>query len=680
VLALLAALVVIDMRNRRQQQQLTIRPSFERVAGPSGSANIDIPKDADSAPEPAQDKNRWRFYLFGLLAAGVFGTLAAKLWSLQLLSGDRYILEAEQNRRSTVKIPAMRGRLLDRKGRELVGNRPTLIVSAPKSAADDRNLVHRLSLVLGIPKGVIRQKLLDDRVLATANRILARDVSMRAAAYIQTHPHLFKGITVEASATRFYPFGSLAAHVLGYSGPVTQEELQAAPDDSGLDIDDSIGKAGAEYAFQSYLAGTKGKRVFQVDVHGNPVKLIEEVAPINGEDVCLTIDLDLQKACDRILPQIIASAHTIGRQWCNAGALVALDIETGGILAMSSYPTYRPESFTQGISQDLYDELSSKESDYPLINRVTSGLYPAASTFKAFVSMAGFKHGLIEPHSTAYCKGFWDEYGSQWAQRCWCYPDGHGTMDYEESINISCDIFWYDLAATFYRRWQQMPGEQPDRPNEFQEVLREWGFGSRTGLDGLYEEPGRVPDAAWKRETFWATPEVYDWYPGDMTNISIGQGDLLVTPLQICNGYAGIARRRMLKPHVFHRVLDEHGNIKVSYEVRESDIQPTFEMKDIQRLEEGLRRVVERYGGPFHDIPVTIYGKTGTGEIASAKQACSWFVSYAPAEDPKYCIACLVEQGGAGNSVAMQAVQQVWAALYGIDIGPVQAGLGTAER
>ena len=682
VVTLIALAVFMELRNRKTKD-LVVQRSFEPVAGLSGSANIDIPKESELSPEPAQDKNRWRFYLFGLLATGVFGSLLAKLWSLQLLSGDYYKQQALENRRQSVPIPAIRGRLLDRKGIELVGNRPTLIVTAPKSVSDDRNLVHRLSLVLGVPAGVLRQKLLDDRLAATAQRILATDVSMRAASYIQTHPHLFAEITIKDSSARYYPFGTLAAHVLGYIGPVTQDELDAAAAteaDSDLSGDDFIGKVGAEWVFQDKLKGTKGEQIYQVDAYGNPTKLLEETAPVNGADVCLTIDFDIQRATDRILREIIASARDIGRQYCNAGALVAIDIEDGGILAMSSWPTYSPEAFTNGISQDLWDSLTREDADNPLLNRVTMGLYPAASTFKAFTSLAGFHYGLIDDHSSCYCSGYWTEFGTDWGQKCWIYPYGHGRLDFEDSVNQSCDIFFYDLAAAFYNRWELMPEDKPERFNELQTHLRSWGFGSLTGLDGLSEAPGRVPDAKWKREAFADTPEDYDWWPGDMTNVIIGQGDILVTPLQLCNGYAGIARRKMLKPHIFHREIDAEGHTLESYEIRESDIQPEFDLNNVLRLEEGFRRVVARNGGPFNKLPVSVLAKTGTGETTSKPETYSWFVAYAPADDPKYCVACVVEQAGTGDSVAMQAVQHTLATIYGVDIGEVHAGKGTGER
>jgi len=679
VVSLVVLAFIADMYNR-QSRDLVVKRSFVPVAGPSGSANIDIPKEEELTAEPAQDKNRLRFYIFGILTGTIFSSIVAKLWSLQLLSGDYYTELAEINRTSSVAIPAIRGRLLDRKGREMVGNRPTLIVTAPRSVADDRNLVHRLSLVLGIPSGVIRQKLLDDRLEMTAQRVLATDVSMRAAAYIQSHPHLFEDITVKDSAARYYPFDSRAAHVLGYIGPVTADELKAAGDDSELTGEDFIGKTGAEYAFERYLAGKKGQLVYKRDVYGAPTALLQEIPPVNGLDVCLTIDLDLQRATDKILREIIASARENGWKYCDAGALVAMDIEDGGILAMSSFPTYNPEAFTNGISQDLWDQLTSTEANNPLMNRVTTGRYPAASTFKAFTSLAGFHAGLIDDHSTCYCTGYWDYYGTQWGWRCWIYEwGGHGLLDFEESVNQSCDVFFYDLAAAFYERWEVLEEDVLERENELQEYLRSWGFGSVTGLDGLGESAGRVPDAAWKREVFADTPEDYDWWPGDMTNMIIGQGDLLVTPLQICNGYAGIARRKMLKPHIFHRTLDVHGNTLESYDVRESDQQPEFEEKDVLRLEEGFRRVVARNGWPFNEFPVTILAKTGTGEVAAEadKGTCAWFVAYAPADNPKFCVASVIERAGTGDSSAMQAVQHTLAAIYDVDIGEIRAGKST---
>ncbi|MCL1880190.1 MAG: penicillin-binding protein 2 [Actinomycetia bacterium] len=671
VFALVVAATVLFLRHHGQKEKkIVVKQSFGRHSTREG-VGIDIPKDMESVSESQREQGKGRIYLFSLAIAAIIGTLMVKLWSLQLLSGDRYTQEAEQLMHRDVPTPAVRGRILDRNGKELVGNRASLSVIAPRKVADDRNLVYRLSLVLGIPKGILRLKLLDEMVAAQSDRVLATEVPLRAAAYIKAHPQLFVGVTIDQKVIRHYPHGSLAAHLLGYTAPITEEELKA-PTNSGYENGDLVGRGGAEEAFEDDLVGVKGKRTYQVDAGGNPVALVDEVPSANGHDVSLTIDLDLQKATDRILPAVIASAVSIGRTHCNAGALVCIDIEDGGILACSSWPTYDPSSFVNGISQDLWTSLTNKASDYPMTNRAISGLYPAASTFKAFVSMAGMENGIIKDDTTSYCTGVWTGFSKDWPQKCWLKPPGHGTLGFEEAINHSCDPFFYDVGANFFRIWANQAADA--KQDTFQEYLRTWGFGSKTGLDIPGESTGRVPDAAWKRNFYRETPEQSLWQGGDMTNMSIGQGDILVTPLQICNGYAGIARGgRMLKTHLYRQTLDDTGGVIKEYQVQESDVQPHVTKKHLARLHDGLERVANRLAEDFTKLPVQVACKTGTGEVPP-KETCSWLAAFAPAGKPKYCVACCVEQAGTGDSVALPAVQHTLAAIYGVDLGPVRAG------
>jgi penicillin-binding protein 2 len=312
-----------------------------------------------------------------------------------------------------------------------------------------------------------------------------------------------------------------------------------------------------------------------------------------------------------------------------------------------------------------------------LTNRVTSGQYPAASTFKAFVALAGLEHGIVAGGTQFTCTGFWEDYGEEWGQRCWIYPNGHGTLGLEEAINQSCDVFFYNVGAGFYERWEE--ADDDAKTDDLQDFLKTWGFGSPTGVDIPGEMEGRVPTAAWKREAFSETPEPAQWRPGDMTNMSIGQGDILVTPLQMANGYAGIARKKMLKPHFFHQVLSSAGEVVVASTPEESAVQPTINDAYVARVEDGLRRVVARVGGKFNELPVSVAGKTGTAEVAN-KDDFSWFVGFAPASEPKYCVACLVEQAGDGSSAALLGVQHTLAALYGVDIGEIIVTQGSRER
>ncbi|MDR3052911.1 MAG: penicillin-binding protein 2 [Coriobacteriales bacterium] len=676
VICIAGFFVIRFVRKRRTPQHVgSVQQSFKRlsVLKPNGQ---ELVRNTDNMATPKKTEGRGRFYTFGVIAAAILGTLFVRLWSLQIAETDEYVKQAEENMTSTVSTPANRGRILDRNGIELVGNRPSLAVLASKKVADNRALVQRLSLVLGIPRSVIRAKLLDDTLGVQSDRVIARDCSMRVVSFIKEHPRLFEDVSVETQTVRAYAYGSLAAHILGYTGPVTEENLKESSDYLTYESGDIVGRDGAESRFESVLQGTRGTITYQVDVLGNPLKVLNESLPQSGSDIRLTIDLELQTATDKILADVIASCHAKGHLNANAGALICIDVEDGGILAASSYPSYEPEKFNDGISTDLWEQLTAEESGYPLTNRVLAGLYPAASTFKAFVSLAGLENGVIGWGTEHECTGLWEAYGSTWGQRCWIYPGGHGVLGLEEAINQSCDVFFYSAGAQFYETWYGQP--DAEKTNVFQDYLKSWGFGSQTGIDLPGESAGRVPDAAWKETTFSDTPEEARWQPGDMTNMSIGQGDILVTPLQICNGYAGIARRKMLKPHVLLDVIDPSGQSIISYQPVEPEVQPVFSTEHVERVEEGLRRVVARNSN-FDAFPVEIAGKTGTAEVIG-KDDYSWFVAYAPRENPKYCVACLVEQVGDGSSAGLLGVKHTLAKLYDVDVGEIVVSQDVIER
>lgn len=668
-------LFVRNLRNKRGRQ--SFNREFKRVSQMRAPGSDSI-KRSGKHKQPEKHEGKGRLVSFGILIAGILGTLTVKLWTLQILASDDYTKMAAENMTSKVSVSAIRGRILDRNGEEIVGNRPSLVVKGKKSAADDSSVVHRLSLVLGIPKAVIRRKLLDDTQGVQADREIAHDVDMRAVAFIKEHPNLFPGASVETRTIRSYPHGSLAAHVLGYTGPVTEDDLKRIDGQIKYESGDTIGKDGVELAFENILQGTRGIRTYKVDVNGQPTALLSEEDPLSGNDVRLTLDLKIQKATDKILKNAIASSHDRGFPDANAGALVCIDIEDGGILAASSYPTYNPEDFTGGISTELWEQLTNKDSAFPLTNRVIAGLYPAASTFKAFTSLAGLERGIVKKDTEHTCMGEWYPYEEgKWGQRCWTYPDGHGKLGLEEAINHSCDVFFYNIGRDFYDIWDALP--EDSKVDELQDYLRSWGFGSLTGIDIPGELPGRVPDEKWKKATFVDTPEEALWQPGDMSNMCIGQGDILITPLQLAYGFSGIAGKRLITPHLFNQVIDENGEVVVSFEPKNPQSQPAFKPEHIARVQDGLRRVVIR-NGSFDVLPVEVAGKTGTAEVKAAKADFSWFVGYAPYDKPKYCVACLVEQAGMGSSAAILGVLHTFASIYDTDIGEIQVSEGAHER
>lgn len=670
-------IVVLSVRNKKRKE-LVVKKSFGRSKIPEGVGISDVRKPV-AFDKPEKKEGRGRLFAFGLVIAGIFGTLVMRLWSLQLISSEEYQRQAAENMTSEASIPATRGRILDRNGKELVGNRPSLCVTAARRVASDPLVTHMLSVVLGIPLGEVKRSLLDETQGAQADRTIASDVPMEAVSFIREHQHFFSGVSVVERAIRTYPHGSVAAHVLGYTGIVEQKDLLLPQHGIIYEGGDQIGKDGAEYAFEGILQGIRGSRTYQVDAEGSQLALLSESPPINGSDVCLSIDLDLQIATDKIIEDVIESSHQRGFETADSGALVCLDIKSGGILASTSFPTFFPAEFTNGISAESYEQLTDKKASDPLLNRVIAGRYPAASTFKAFTSLAGLKHGVIKEDTQHTCTGWWDPYGEAWGQRCWIYPNGHGTLGLEEAINQSCDVFFYEVGDAFWKRWESEPeGEKKDI---YQDYIKTWGFGSLTGVDFGGEQAGLVPTPEWKAQAFPETPENAIWQGGDLPNLCIGQGELLVTPLQIANGYAGFARRKMVKPHYFHSVLNEEGNAVITAKTEDSDIQPEIIDRHMARVEDGLRRVIARIGGGFDQIPVEIAGKSGTVEHSDEKEKdSSWFVAYAPANDPLYCVACFVDHAGDGSSAAVLGVQHTLAKLFNVDIGSIAVSQGSREQ
>ncbi len=651
----------IDYRHRQNINRSAAKKMTDAYTGPAP-----IPA-ASSKPGSAEvgttdESIRTRFLAMGAIVVAVIGTLLVKLWSMQILSSDTYSMLAEENRTTTFTTRAVRGRILDRNGVELVGNRATLAVVATSDVANDRNVVHRLSNVLGIPRAAIKQRIQDTSEGAQADRLVADDVPMRAAAFISEHPTAFAGVTIEARSTRTYPNGSLAAHVLGYTGTISEDELETlkTADGNSYESGDVVGKSGAEAAFESVLQGIRGTRTVEVDAQGTVQSLVEEIESRKGNDVMLALDLDAQRVAEQALLAAFEQAKVFGFVKANAGSIVAIDLEDGGVVAMASYPTFDPNQFIGGISSELWDLLNSAASGYPLTNRAISGVYPAASTFKAFSGMAGLKYGYADAKTQWTCEGIWYGFGEQWPKKCWL-ESGHGTLGIIDAYPNSCDVVFYEIAKAFYENIEK-------QPNVLQEDLMSWGFGSKTGIELSGEAAGRIPTAAWKAEYNKDTPESAMWLPGDMANLIIGQGDILITPLQNAVCYSGIALGECLKPHILKSVLSESGEPVISAK-REVFRTPQFEAKNIDLVRQGVHKVTSSYE-QFADFSVDTAGKTGTGEV-TGKDDLGWYVGYGPFDKPKYLVSCCVEQCGGGASICMPAVRKVLASLFDVEDGEI---------
>lgn len=683
VVAILALVAFFMMRSRREQRvdstRKEARTSAASIESVGVSSSLNDPKtgmskahvrSSDSTSGKVSEPVHSRFVVMGVLATGIFSALTAKLWSMQVLSSSAYQSAAASNKYTTVSTPAPRGLIYDSDGVVLVKNRTALAVLADADVIDDHDVMQRLSAVLGIPYNVVRMRIQDTSSGAQSQRVVAEDARLRDVAFIAEHSDAFSGVTVQKRSVRSYPYGALAAHALGYTGKVSDEELANAAKNRDIELGDIVGKSGVEAYYDNYLAGEHGQRTVIADSEGNVVEVESETPALRGSDVYLTIKAPVQYVADKALANLIAPSGIIGQGKGVGGAVVAMDVRDGSILALASYPTYSPASFTGGISQDIWDLYSSSESYYPLLNRTIAGTYPAASTYKAFTTMAGLKYGFADTTRTWNCTGSWDGFNSGDVQHCWLLT-GHGYINLHTAITVSCDTVFYEIAKDFFYAGVSQGGTISD--TAMQEEIAKFGFGQTTGIDLSGEDAGRIPTPEWKAAHWADVPTEAQWRGGDMTNLAIGQGDVLVTPIQMAVAYATIATGRVVKPHLLKEVRNTSDTAAVKAETQVVST-PDLDAEDLDFLRDALNGVAaestalqEAFAN--YDIPITdVVSKTGTGEVAG-KGDVAWYVCYTTPDDPKYLVAVCIEEGGGGAAVAGPVAAEVLNAIYQAEAG-----------
>lgn len=651
-------------RKVAQVNTVGVEPKKQRNGfGGLSATKVQRPQSSTGAPS---DMLRGRFLAMGVLAAAVFGSLTAKLWSMQVLQSSQYATKADENLYTTVYTPAPRGIIYDASGIPLVRNKTTYTVLAAPEVADDHDVIMRLSALLGIPFEVVRQRVLDTAGGAQNNRVVASDVSRRNLAFISEHTSAFPGVTCEARSERTYPFGTLAAHVLGYTGTVSDEELANVEEGRDVQSGDVVGKNGVEASYDNMLAGEHGTRTLLTDAEGNIEEVVSVTDPKRGNDVYLTIKGPVQRVADQIMQEYV-NAGT-----CTAASCVCMDCRNGEVVALSNYPTYNPESFIGGISNEVWEEFNTEESHYPLMDRAIAGTYPAASTFKAFTAMAALTAGVADTSSSYTCTGTWTGFGEQYAQNCWLLS-GHGHQDLISGIANSCDTVFYEIAKGFFDQQESLG------LNSMQDHVREYGFGRQTGIDLAGEAAGRLPTPEWKAEYFKDAPEQGEWQGGDMTNMVIGQGYVLVTPLQICTGYCGIATGKVYRPHVLREVRNSQDEVVVAYEP-EVLYEPDQSEENFATVREGLKQVItiNDYTRFFEGVDYEVAGKTGTAEV-QGKDDYSLFACYAPADNPKYVVAIVCEEGPTTITSSIPMAAEVLKAAMAYDDGSLPDTLTAAD-
>lgn len=600
----------------------------------------------------------------GIFAGTVIGALFMRLWNMQVISSSSYTEQAEKNRTRSISTHAARGRILDRNGAVLVGNRPSLVVLAEQSVLEDEAELHILAALIGIPKAVLRLKIEDSSQGLQRGRVIAVDVSRRVVSFINAHPSLFDGVSIEARSQRSYPLGSLAGQVLGYTGVITSEQLKASQDnqDEGkitYEPGDVVGQSGIEASYENVLQGIKGEQVVFVDADGNIVNHSSSVEAQSGSDVVLTLDADIQKAAEDSLSSTIKRLQEHGKPDCFGGCAIAMDVTNGEIIAMASAPSFSPNMFVGGISSDDWDMLSSKSSHNPLLNRGIGGQYPSASTIKPLSALAALNEGIATPQSSYICTGYWTGFGAAFGQYCWLHT-GHGPMTLQTGITHSCDVVFYEVGKGFF---------YSSNKDGLQQMFKKWGLGSKSQIDLPGELQGRIPDEAWKREYFASYPDdAKAWQGGDNTNLAIGQGDLLVTPLQMLCVYAGIANRGSIpQPHLMKSIKSTSNSGSIIDYKCSTRISVDEKDEYMDLIQRGLYGVIyeesQAQASHFTNMKEKVAGKTGTAET-SHETPTGWFIAYAPYDNPRYVVASVLENSGFGSDGAMYVVRDILGALY----------------
>jgi penicillin-binding protein 2 len=610
--------------------------------------------------------------------AFLFASLVTRLWFLQVLAAEQYRERAEGNSVRITPIPAPRGRILDRNGEPLVDNVETtqILIDKDKVPADRiEPLLARLSELLDVPVGQLRDRYEDPDYLPYQPVPVAEDVPEDVIYYLEEHQEEYPAVGYAVVAARRHVQGNLAPHVLGYLGQISPEELED-PSFSDYLPGQLVGRGGVEQAYEEELRGIDGKMTEIVDADGDVQESLGKDEPAAGNDLITAIDADIQQLAQETLDLAVSDARNIVDEEsglylrANAGAVLVMDPNTGHVLAMASYPSYDPGVFGGGLNEREFRALTRPSANFPLTNRAISGLYPPGSTFKPFVAAAALKAGYARTDGFYPCPPEFVVPGDTSGTVFHNWTDAHrGTISFAEALIQSCDTVFYPWGLQF---WQ----ERQARGDLFQKEIRGWGFGRVTGIEIPGEQEGRVPDPAWKQRINAEYPEYFPystWLPGDSINLSIGQGDLLVTPLQVAVAFSALANGGTLyRPQLALQVLDRDGKPLQSFE-GEKIGRVTAPDSHITAIANALRGVVSSpqgtATGAFAGFPLSsqpVAGKTGTAEVAG-KQPHSWFAAFAPAQDPQFVVVAVVEEGGHGSQVAAPIVRRVLEGLLDLE-------------
>ncbi len=552
--------------------------------------------------------------------------LTIKLWDLQIMKGDELRKMSEQNRIRIRKVLAPRGIIFDRTGKILADSRPSFnLYITPEDIEDFSQTVDGLARLINMDREEIVQKLKSSSGLPSSFPVkIKADITMDEVAKIEAHRVYLHGVSSQIEPRRYYPYGRMLAHALGYVSEISEDELKGK-EYKGYSQGDFIGKYGLERQYEAYLRGIDGERRVEVDASGREIRTLDIKEPIPGNNLYLHVDMDTQQVVEQMFEN-------------KKGGIVALDPKTGGVVALLSRPAFDPNSFSTGIKKEEWRELIT-DKQHPLQNRVTQGRFPPGSTFKIVLALKALDEGIINDRTSFFCRGGLP-YGGR-VFRCW-KKEGHGQVNVHRGIVESCDVFFYNVGLKM----------GVDRIHAMASAI---GLGRTAGIDLPGEKQGLVPSSEWKKKT-----QGVPWYEGETLSVSIGQGAVWLTPLQLAQLASFVANQgTTYKPRLVDKVVGPDGKlIKKLEPVMESNVK--LKKETIALVNDAMRGVVNEqrgtaYGSRIQDI--SMGGKTGTAQTVALEKGRgagdhAWFIAYAPTENPSVAMCILVEHGGHGASAA----------------------------
>ncbi len=599
-----------------------------------------------------------RFLLFSAAAALVFLLLGLRLWYLQIISYEDYQERSVRNRTRVLPLQAPRGPIYDRYGELLVDNRPSFRISVMRQdVTDSEALLTRLAELLETDLESLQKRWREGKRFPVYRPVpLAEDVSWELMERVQEHSVELPGVLTEVRPVRDYLEKGSAAHLIGYLGEITDSELRSGrfPNHQPGDY---VGKTALERQYEPFLKGEKGQRLVEVDVKGKLLRELQMQASEPGNRLYLTLDRELQRAADK----------AFGDQ---SGAAIALDVETGEILAMVSRPTFNPALFARGIAGDEWRELL-KDRRHPLQNKVIAGQYSPASTFKMVVALAAMRADIAWGNRVIDCRGDFVVGGTRF--RCW-KKSGHGPSNLKKALRESCDVWFYQVGLEL-------------GIDKLSAASKEFGLGAPVGYPLPGEKSGVIPSREWKRARFNKP-----WYAGETVNASIGQGFVLATPIQLAVMTAAMANGgKVLKPQLLQRIENWQGETLLESQP-EMVRQVEYSTAAWKEIEKGLIAVVneQRGTGQIAKLEdVLVAGKTGTSQVVRRKsdeeeemdeggetpyrlRPHALFVAYAPAKKPQIAVAVVVEHGQHGGSAAGPVAKSILERYFELEREPRQ--------